>query len=362
MPYERPPLSKPQEKRSFEKPITSQEALDEKDITLMSGVSATSLDRERRGVALSNGTTIPYETLLLATGARPRRLACPGAEHAVLFRTRDDAQAVYDRAMPGIKVVIIGAGLIGLELAAELVGRGLCVTVLEAGPRPLGRNVPEALAQRLADRHREAGVNIFYGITVSSCTESSVRLSDETEIPADLIVAAIGVVPNTGLAEDAGLASGNGIQVDASLRTTDSRVFAAGDCASVQMSDGLFARYETWTNAQNHGSIAGRNLAGASDRLSGPVWFWSDQYDLGLQGVGETVGSNAVHRSLCDGAELMFFLGGDGVLVGAAGLGIGNAISKDIKIAQRLIDLEAVIDPSLLSDPNHNLKKSLRAV
>lgn len=359
LPYERPPLSKPDAAGAVEKPITSPEALSEKTIILKRGVSAVSIDREARKVVLSESSALPYEKLLLATGARPRSLACPGGDRAQVLRTIEDARRIYAAAQTAKNVVIVGAGLIGLELAAELTIRGLHVTVLEAGPRPLGRNVPEQLATRLAARHKEAGVEILCGVRMASCTNSGVVLDEGRVFEADLVVAAIGVEPNAELAASAGLTTENGIRVDNRLMTEDPLILAAGDCAAVRTSGGTYRRYETWQNAQAQGEVAGRNLAGGDACFNVPVWFWSDQYELGLQGVGDTSGTPAAIRNLGDNANILFFLDDAGALVGAAGLGHGNAVAKDIKIAQRLIG--GAMDPALLSDPAHNLKKLLRA-
>lgn len=359
LPYERPPLSKPDALGAVEKPITSPEALSGQAIELRRGISATAITRDAREVALSDGGSLPYEKLLLATGARPRRLSCPGGDRALVLRTIEDARAIYSAVQRVTNAVIVGAGLIGLELAAELRARGLGVTVLEAGPRPLGRNVPERLAARLAARHQEAGTEILCGVDIASCTNSGAQLKDGRIFEADLIIAAIGVEPSAELAASAGLKVENGIRVDNQLKTDDLLILAAGDCASVRTSAGTYRRYETWQNAQAQGEVAGRNLAGGHTRFDVPVWFWSDQYDFGLQGVGDTSGLPAAIRDLGEGAEILFFLDDAGVLVGAAGLGQGNAVARDIKIAQRLIGVS--MDPAPLSDPAHNLKKLLRA-
>ncbi|MEQ8343379.1 MULTISPECIES: NAD(P)/FAD-dependent oxidoreductase [Marinovum] len=359
LPYERPPLSKPDAAGVIEKPITSKEALSACAIALRSGVTVTEIDRANRQLQLSVGSALGYDKLLLTTGARPRTLACPGGEHARVFRTIEDAREVFRSAGASTRVTIVGAGLIGLELAAVLIGRCAKVTVLEAGPRPLGRNVPEPFAMRLAERHRQRGVDIRCGVALRVCTAFSVVLENGQTIDTDLAVAAIGVTPNIDLAEAAGLTTQNGICVDAGLRTEDPRIFAAGDCAAVQAPDGGYRHYETWQNAQAQRDVAGANLAGGDARFSGPVWFWSDQYDLGLQGFGETEGDPAAIRDLGNGAEVRFYSNDAGQLIGAAGLGPSNAVSRDIKIAQRLAG--ATLDPALLADANQNMKKLLRA-
>jgi 3-phenylpropionate/trans-cinnamate dioxygenase ferredoxin reductase subunit len=175
------------------------------------------------------------------------------------------------------------------------------------------------------------------------------------------MVAAIGVEPDTRLASAAGLATDDGILVDLMLRTADPDVFAAGDCARVRHADGSCRRYETWQNAQVQGEIAGKNMAGLDEPLCEPAWFWSDQYDLGLQGVGDTSGTAASIRTLDDRTDVLFFLGEDQRMIGAAGLGPGNAVARDIKVAQRLIAAGTRIDANLLGDPQQSLKKLLKA-
>ena len=360
LPYERPPLSKSDAMGAVEKPITSLDALSEKAIDLKRGVSAIAIDREAQEVALSDGKSLQYGKLLLATGARPRTLICPGGERALVLRTIEDARAIYAAVETATNVVIVGAGLIGLEIAAKLRTRGLQVTVVEAEPRTLGRNVPERLATRLAARHQEEGVSIICGVHTASCTDCGMELEDGRFLETDLVIAAIGVVPNIELAVSAGLSVENGIRVNGQLMTEDPLIYAAGDCATVRTSEGTYRRYETWQNAQSQGEIAGRNLAGGDVRFDVPVWFWSDQFDLGLPGVGDTTGKPSVIRGLDDDSEILFYLDEAGALVGAAGLGQGNAVAKDVKIAQRLIGVR--VDATSLSDPTHNLKKLLRAV
>ena len=362
LPYERPPLSKPGADGATEKPICTPGQLHESKIELLSGVSVQSVDRAGRRVDLSNGAGLGFDKLLLATGATPRKLACTGGAFALPFRSLKDAQRIYAAAAPRARVVVIGAGLIGMELAAVLVARGVRVTVLEYGPRPLGRNVPEALAARIMDRHLAEGVDILCNVQIAEVTQTEVVLADGRSIPSDIVVAAIGVVPDTALAQATGLAVENGIRVDGQLRSSDPNILAAGDCASVLCEDAVHRRFETWQNAQTQGDIAGRNMAGADLQFGGPVWFWSDQYDLGLQAVGDTTGRASAIRKMDAGAELHFYLDTQAHLLGATGLGLGNAVAKDIKLAQKLIEAALPLEAALLADPAINLKKMLRPI
>ena len=359
LPYERPPLSKPDAQGIIRKPITSADMLRDKAITLLDGMRAIALDRTARCVTLSSGDRLGYDKLLFATGARPRRMTCDGAERALSLRTAQDAARIYDIAQPGAKVVILGAGLIGLELAAVLVARGVDVSVLEYAPVALGRNVPHQLAQRIVDRHVSEGTQILCSVQVDRITATHVVLADGRMLAADLVVASIGVAPRTGLAAAAGLAIANGICVNDNLCTDDPHVFAAGDCASVPRG-GIRQRFETWQNAQIQGDIAGRNMAGGQHAFDAPVWFWSDQFDLGLQGVGQTNGAVFATRKVDNDAEVLFYVNEASQLVGAVGLGRGNAIAKDIKLAQKLIEAGVSIVAEHLNDPDINLKTLLK--
>jgi 3-phenylpropionate/trans-cinnamate dioxygenase ferredoxin reductase component len=360
LPYERPPLSKPDKNGVIEKPICTPDRLQDSKIELLAGVRALAVDAAARMVTLSDGRVLGYDKLLLATGAMPRKLGCAGGELALPLRTLADAKQVYAAATPETRVTVIGAGLIGMELAAVLVRRGVRVTVLEYGPRPLGRNVPATLAARIIDRHLAEGVTILCNVQIAQIGQGAVGLTDGRSIASDVVVVAIGVAPEAGLAQAAGLAIGNGICVDRSLRSTDPNIFAAGDCANVLGADGVPRRFETWQNAQTQGEIAGRNMAGASLFFDGPVWFWSDHYDLGLQAVGDTAGAASATRKANVETELHFYLNAQGRLVGAAGLGLGNAVAKDIKLAQKLIESALPLDAALLADPAIALKKMLR--
>ena len=359
VPYERPALSKPDATGEVFKPI----AVDLAGIDARFGLTVAQIDRSARVVVLADGTQLPYDRLLIATGATPRRLTCDPDGHALTLRTLSDARAILSHALAGDKAVLIGAGLIGLETAAELTRRGMSVTVLEAGPRALGRALPAEVADVITDRHRSAGVTLRFGVVIASVGAGGVTLMDGTTLPSDLTVCAIGVTPETALAETLGLHCANGILVDAHLATTDPAIFAAGDCAAVDHPRYGRFRFETWRNACDQGTLAARSMLGQDAVFDTLPWFWSDQFDLSLQMVGlHDPARRAIRRDLPQGGWIRFELEGTGRLVAACGIGPGNAVAKDIRLAEKLIEKGAVVAPEFLADSSANLKSVLQAV
>lgn len=361
-PYERPPLSKPSTGEVTPKPIASEERFASADITLVTGDPVTAIDAVAGLVQLQSGRSLPYARLLLATGTQPRALPVEGGANAMTFRTLDDARAIFKAAEIASSAVLIGAGLIGLELASALRDRDISVTVVEVADRALGRAVPAELAEIIVARHRDMGVTFRFGTGIDKVGPSSVTLADGTEVGGDLIVAAIGVIPDTALAEAAGLEVGNGIKVGDRLRTSAPDIFAAGDCASaLHPFYGRHMRFESWRNAQDQGEAAARNMAGGDSAFARVPWFWSDQYDLGLQITGlPDPAYRTVTRHLAADARLLFHLAGDGRLMAASGIGTGNAVAKNIRLAEMLIEKGLSPDADALADPAVNLKKLLR--
>ena len=290
------------------------------------------------------------------------------ASRIAYLRTFADALAIRDHLKPGGHVAIVGGGFIGLELAASARKRGAAVTVIEAQPRILMRGVPEEIAGIVAARHLAEGVNLHCGVGLSAVTARQdgvrIELADGRTIDADLAVIGIGAMPVTQLAESAGLTLDNGIAVDEFLRTSDPDIFAAGDCCSFPLAiyGGRRVRLESWRNAQDQGTLAARNMLGAGEAISAVPWFWSDQYDLTLQIAGLAEGATqSVRRELGDGAFILFHLAPDGRLVAASGIGPGNAVAKDIRLAEMLIARRARPDAADLASPDFRLKKLLAA-
>lgn len=366
-PYEKPPLSKPGLEGISIKPISGADRVLKEDIAVYHDQRVTTIERATKSVSLTNGEMISYDRLLLATGARPRALMIDGHEiqQARLFRDYADAKAFFDVLSPDYRLTIIGGGFIGLELAAAARQRRVQTTVIESATRLLGRAVPEVLAARIEARHREEQVHFHIGQSVSSISPTrKVTLADGTEIMSDIILAGIGSIPNTELAEQCRLTIDNGVVVDATFRTSDPDIFAAGDCCSFPHA--LYGmkrmRLESWRAAQEQGAHAARAMLGASDPYQSVPWFWSDQYDLTLQIAGlPSEGVTMVTRMLDDESEILFHLDAEGRLVGASGLSRGNKIAKDIRLAEMLIAKRSHPEQQALADPKLNLKSLLKA-
>ncbi len=373
LPYERPPLSKQamvSETDPLPKTIASEEVCRAKNVQCRLGMVVGEVDRARKVVALSDGTSLPYDKLLLATGAVPRKLRLPGAESARTdyLRTFDDALRIRAKLQSGTRLAIIGGGFIGLELAASARKRSCTVTVIEGLPRILSRAVPEVIAEVVATRHRAEGVDLICGAGVETITETAdaieVRLTGGRVIAADHLVIGIGAMPVTALAESTGLAIENGIAVNDRLRTSDPDIYAAGDCCSFPLAiyGGRRVRLEAWRNAQDQGNLAARNMLGADEAISAVPWFWTDQYDMVLQIAGlSDAGTQIVRREIGDGAFILFHLDAAGRLVAAGGIGRGNAVARDIRLAEMMIGKRAKPDPKSLADPQFKLKSLLAA-
>ena len=367
MPYERPPLSKPGESSLIAKPISGSHNLNDKSIQLHMGVAANTINRAAQSVALSDGMVLPYDQLLIATGAQPRKLTLNGSDvpNARYMRTFEDAQAIHQSLLRGKRLTMIGGGFIGLEFAAFAARAGVLVTVLEAGPRLLGRAVPAEIASVIEARHRTEGVDVQCGVSIVAIDQfGTITLGDGRMFASDIIVAGVGSLPNTALAEEAGLSLDNGISVNETLRTSDPLIFAAGDCCSFPhaLYGGMRIRIESWRAAQEQGDHVARSMLGSTEPYSAVPWFWSDQYDLTLQIAGLSGNATVtIRRTLGEHNFILFHLDTEGRLLAASGIGLGNSIARDIRLAEMLIAKRAHPDPSLLADPEAKLKALLSA-
>lgn len=304
LPYQRPPLSKAVLKAAGAEavpPIYSAAAYEKAAITRMPGVRVLALDRQRKHVLLANGQALAYDKLALCTGARARELSLPGRALTGVhdLRTAAHAQAIAAQVRPGGRAVILGAGYIGLEAAAALRARGMQVTVLEQGGRALERVAAPETSAYFERLHAANGVDIRKNVQARELLGSGhiaqVLCSDGTLLDADLVVLGVGVVPNMALAQDAGLAVGDGILVDAFAQTSDPDIVAAGDCAfHPNALLGVSLRLESVPNAMEQAKSAAATVCGRRKAYCAMPWFWSDQYDSQLQIVGLNRGHERV--------------------------------------------------------------------
>jgi len=296
IPYQRPPLSKAflagdlARERLFIKP---EEFYAEAKCTLLLGTRATAIDRERKVVKLEGGPEVPYSTLAITTGSRVRKLALPGADLPGCFYLRGiaDVEKLQDKIKPGARLTVIGAGYIGLEVAAVATKRGLKVTVLEALPRVMARQACPQVSAFYEDVHRKAGVDIRCNTKIDAIEHDGGALSVKTSagaVPADFILIGVGIVPNVELAADAGIKVDNGIVVDEHARTSDPSIYAIGDCCNLPCAYAPTERLrlESVQNAIDQAKHAAAAICGKPKPYNEVPWFWSDQYDLKLQIAG----------------------------------------------------------------------------
>lgn len=370
-PYERPPLSKGLLQGTVELAgcsLCDSAQLAALDIEHLAGNPVKNLDPQQHRLQLADGSWLHYARLLLATGGRARLLpSVPEHLPNVLYlRTHDEAVALRKSLRPGTRLVIIGGGFIGLEVAATARALGCTVTLLEAGPRLAGRVLPERLSSVLLQLHRRQGVDVRLNVSIETVQGSTraeaVQLVDGQLLPCDLVVVGIGMQPNTELAMAAGLEVGQGIRVDALLRTSSPDIFAAGDVCEFRLHpQGVFQRQETWRNAENQGRHAALNLLGGEQPFDVIPGFWSDQYDWGLQTVGVIANTEpTASRTIPGGGFLLFYLDAEQRLLGACGWGQGNSVAKDIKLCERLITHHNPLSVVALADADVSLKQLLR--
>lgn len=363
IPYQRPPLSKKYlsgemgADRLWIRPAEFYERL---GVEFVLGHRAVRLDRAAHRIHLDDGTGIDYGRLLLATGSRARPAAVPGADQAGVHYLRSiaDVDGIRAGLQSARRVVIVGAGYIGLECAASCAKLGLEVTVLEMAERVMSRVVAPEMSAFYTDQHRAHGVAIRLNEQVVAFEGTgqvlAVRCADGVAHPADMVIVGIGVVPNVELAAEAGIACDNGIAVDEYCRTSDPDIYAIGDCASQpSLRYGRRIRLESVDNAFEQAKTAAANLCGRElvhDKLP---WFWSDQYDLKLQIVGLSQGYDRVILR-GDPASCAFsccYLAGDELIA----LDAVNHV-KDFMSARKLIAERARFDLARLADPAVTLK------
>ncbi len=357
-PYDRPPLSKAMLTETpppAPAPFHSPGKIAERGITQRLGSRVEAIDRAAARVHLAGGGSLAYDRLLLATGGRARRLAVPGAECVLTVRTLEDAATIRPRIGPGTRVACIGAGVIGLEVATSARARGAEVTVLEAGTCCMGRSLAPEFAAWVRALHEANRVAVRFDVRIEAITPDGVLCAGGL-VPADVVIAGIGITRNTALAEAACLEVDNGIVVDALCATRDPAIFAAGDVAAFWHP--FYARHmrlEAWRHAMNHGIAAGRAMAGAGAAYDDIPWFWTDQHGVNLQVAGlPELGVRTVLRGdMAAPSFAAFHLDATGAVVAATGV---NA-AREVRAAQALIPLRRPIDAAALADPATNLQK-----
>ena len=363
-PYQRPPLSKKylmgemEAERLYLRP---HHWYGDQDIALHMGMAVTAIDAAARTVTLG-GKTLPYTDLALTTGSIPRTLpAAIGGALAGVYtvRTLADIDAMAPLFKPGRNLVIIGGGYIGLEAAAVAAKLGLNVTVVEMAARILQRVASPQTSDYFRAAHRAHGVTILEGSALARLLGDShvtaARLADGRDLPADFVIAGVGIVPDTRLAEQAGLALENGIRTDSHGRTSNPHIWAAGDCASFPWQGGRL-RLESVQNAIDQAECVAENMLGTLRDYVPTPWFWSDQYDIKLQIAGLNTGYDHIATRAGDGDTVSFwYYKGDTLLAVDA-----MNDSRAYMIGKRLLEMGRTVAPAVITDPETNLKALLR--
>jgi len=360
LPYERPQLSKAILLDSEPNPAFIRDSNDwvELDVTLSTSSRAVAADADRREIGLEDGKTLAFDQLLLATGTRPRRM--PELETGPLpvsyLRCMDDALALRSALQPGKKVVLVGGGVIGLEVASAAIARGCNVVVLEKAATVLPQVGSPALSQYERELHAARGVNILCGTAVKQATADGIELDDGTIVPSDMVLVGIGVEASVDLAHQLGLQTLHGIKVDASGATAIDGIHAAGDVAEQwSRCHGRWMRLENWANAQNQAIATAKNMAGEATVYEAPPWFWSDQYDANIQIVGHPGGGDEIVRgNVADGRFTALSIRDDEVVGGVT----VNA-ARDMSVLRRLVASRKTVDRNDLENPNFELKRPL---
>jgi 3-phenylpropionate/trans-cinnamate dioxygenase ferredoxin reductase subunit len=354
--YDRPPLSKgfivdgdAQRIRLADQALT--------EVQWHRGRRALGIDLDACRLQLDDGQQLAWGTLVLATGARPRELrALDALQRPVLtLRTLADARRIRELLQPGRRLLLVGAGVIGLELAATARGLGVDVCVIEAQPRVMARGVSPRLSQFIQQQHLDAGVTLQLGRVIAGCEGGAVLLDDGSRIEADVVVVGVGVVANDELASKAGLRCKDGIFVDGHGRSSAKGVLAVGDVArQVHPISGQAMRIETWSNAQNQATAAARSwLQGCTTPYTDAPWYWSDQYSLRLQSVGLACGQRELLRGDLAGSRFSLLQLDGRRLVGAAC--VNHA--KDFGVLRKIVGREFQASDAQWGDPAIDLRK-----
>ncbi len=356
-PYERPPLSKNYLQGKAERAtvfVHDEGWYAEHGVDLRLGATAVGLDPSAQQLTFLDGAPITYDRLLLATGCAPRALDVPGADgaHVLMLRELGESDRLREAFAAGGRLVVIGGGWIGLEVAAAAREADLEVTVVEFAEQPLLRVLGAEVARVVADLHRAHGVDLRLGVGVAEIRPDSVVTSAGDVLAADAVVVGVGVAPVTALAASGGLAIDNGIVVDAGLRTSSPDVFAAGDVASAfHPRYGRHLRTEHWANALNGGPAAARAMLGHEVTYDRLPYFYTDQYDFGMEYVGwaDAAASQVVLRGDVTGRSFQAFWLVDGIVEAAMHANLWDDGADPLKA---VVSLNRPVDPARLADPS----------
>lgn len=360
-PYSKPPLSKGV-LRGEESPdrtaLRPKDWYDKKDIELITGVAAERIARDTKRVHLADGRELPYDKLLIATGGSARQL--PGTDDLpgiYTLRTVEDSVAISQHLTPGARVLVVGGGFIGAEVAASAVSLGCAVTVLEGLALPLQRMMPQVLGQLYMRMHRERGVDFRTSVAITGFESGPDGLvahaANGDRYPADVVIIGVGMVPNDDIGVEAGLEVSNGIVVDGQCRTSDPDIFAIGDVANLPHPlIGERRRVEHWQNAQHQAKVAAKNMCGGDEEFIEVPWVWSDQYDVTIQITGVPQPLDQVHlRGDVDAWNFSAVLVRDGVLRGC----VAYNRTDDVRAVRRIITDGLVVSLEHLTDPDLDL-------
>lgn len=360
LPYERPPLSKDvilrPEQTKIE--ILSKEKLADLNVDVICNNAVVSINPERHTVMLKDGEQIQFDKLLLATGGTARRFSVLDAlgKHVYTLRNLEDSQALVSVFQAGKRILCVGGGVIGLELASSARFKDCQVTVLEQSPMVMGRS-PLMISQFLLDLHRANGVDVRLNSKVASAIlqgeEVVITLENGEEITADAVVYGIGIVPNTQLAVDAGLDVDFAVKINENCQTSHPDIYAAGDVATQLRENGQYVRVETWDNANSQAGIFARHVMGIEQPKANPSWFWTDQFDINFQFVGDMNAEEWHIRG--DMAQASFVLFGvtNGVVV--AGVTVNQA--KEMRHLRKMVAKSMIYEEEKLLDLTVDLRK-----
>ncbi|WP_138844018.1 NAD(P)/FAD-dependent oxidoreductase [Rhodococcus pyridinivorans] len=335
LPYDRPPLSKEVLRGDRDDTtLRPSEFFGDNRIELMLGAAARSVDTASRTLTLSDGTELGYDELVVATGLRPRRIpGLPDLAGVHVLRSLEDSRALREAIVPGARALVVGAGFIGCEVAASLRAREVEVVLVEPQPTPLASVLGAEVGALVTRLHTAEGVDVRAGVGLSEIRGdgrvTSAVLGDGSEIDVDLVVLGIGSIPATEWLEGSGVEVENGVVCDGTGRTSTPHVWAVGDVASWQVPAGGRRRIEHWTNAGEQASVLAKTIMGVEAGAAAQVpYFWSDQYDIKIQGLGAVTADDTVHVVRDDGRKFLAYYERDGRFVGAVGGGLPALVMK----------------------------------